>query len=609
MGKIGIIWSAKILNKSASMLQNCIVYDNVKMSSAMEYVEKLLSEKVDIIVATAGIYFTIRDKLPIPMVVGYSDYIDILESLREYDQDGIRNKKIALVIHKSHAYDLNKLRQYTISNLDLAYFQDRSEIPEIIENLSMEGYFGIVSGPTAGTIAQSIGLRYVPIGINDSIIDYSIRKAQEILDINREQRLLVQKLESIIDDLPQGLLISTSGGIIQDSNQLARQMLKLPAGELKGKNIFDLIPGFAFDSNNPIEFVNVLGSNYYISTKGVEVADNYLYAVYFTHVDQLEELQFSHKKAIDLGLVAKYHFSDIIYESAEMKETIERAKAFSQYDYTVLIEGETGTGKEMIAQSIHNESIRRRGPFVAINCASLPENLLESELMGYDSGAFTGASKEGKPGLFEQANHGTIFLDEIHQMSLRLQANLLRVLQEQRVKRIGSNRILKVDVRVILATNEKIHKKVEEGSFRSDLYYRIAVLQLVVPSLRRRQEDIETLTRYFLKKYESTYGKITSKEANYIIMNTLQKEWPGNVRELENYVYSSAVLLQNQLNPEMSRTERDKTEQWITLKLGSIREMEKTLIEKTLIQFGGNITKTAEFLGITRATLTKKLKN
>ena len=205
----------------------------------------------------------------------------------------------------------------------------------------------------------------------------------------------------------------------------------------------------------------------------------------------------SHKR----GLIAKNTLADIAGESDPIVQAKEQAKLYAQSDSTVIIVGETGTGKEIFAQAIHNASPRARGPFVAINCAALPENLLESELFGYEGGAFTGARKEGKPGLFELAHGGTIFLDEIGEMSLAVQARLLRILEEREVMRLGGDRVIPVDVRVIAATNKDLFHKVTQKSFRQDLFYRLCVLQLRLPPLRERLEDIPHLLERFFKSW------------------------------------------------------------------------------------------------------------
>ncbi|OAA84965.1 sigma-54 interaction domain-containing protein [Clostridium ljungdahlii] len=233
-------------------------------------------------------------------------------------------------------------------------------------------------------------------------------------------------------------------------------------------------------------------------------------------------------KYTNKGLIARYDFNSIKTNSSSIKECIKLSNKVAKSDLTVLITGESGTGKELFAQSIHNASLRKNWPFVAINCAAVPESLLESELFGYESGAFTGARKEGKVGLFEQANMGTIFLDEIGDMPLTLQARLLRVLQERQVMRIGSDRLINVDIRVIAATNKNLLQMVEEGQFREDLFYRINVLPINIPPVRERKEDIISLIKYFMGRKKTIR---LSDEVMEIFMNY---SWPGNIREIQN---------------------------------------------------------------------------
>lgn len=245
-----------------------------------------------------------------------------------------------------------------------------------------------------------------------------------------------------------------------------------------------------------------------------------------TYIKQLE--QNLSKKLRHNGLVAKYNFDEMITNSARMKECINLAKRTACSDLTVLITGESGTGKEVLAQSIHNVSNRSKQPFVAINCAALPESLLESELFGYEGGAFTGALKEGKIGLFEQAHNGTIFLDEIGDMPLSLQTRMLRVIQERQVMRIGSQSVVDINVRIIAATHRNLMQMIGEGKFREDLFYRLNVLPINIPPLRERKEDIIL----FLEKYLSSRQNLKiSREVRELLLNY---NWPGNVRELKN---------------------------------------------------------------------------
>ena len=249
---------------------------------------------------------------------------------------------------------------------------------------------------------------------------------------------------------------------------------------------------------------------------------------YYITIQEESKLSLGEKANHKKGHVAKHHFQNIIFCSEEMKNAVQTAEQMVQSEHTVLIYGESGTGKELFAQSIHNASPRKRKPFVAVNCAALPENLLESELFGYEAGAFTGANAKGKIGLFEQANHGTIFLDEIGDVTPKLQARLLRTIQEKQIMRIGSDRIIDIDVRLITATNKDLMLEVQEGHFRSDLFYRLNVLPIRIPPLRARKQDVIPLLHHFLG---DKYNDLTPQEIDHL--TTYQ--WPGNVREVENF--------------------------------------------------------------------------
>ena len=237
------------------------------------------------------------------------------------------------------------------------------------------------------------------------------------------------------------------------------------------------------------------------------------------------------KRIYSTGFTAKYDFTHILYKSSVMEKLIQTAEKYSYADSNILIHGETGTGKELFAHAVHNASPRAGGAFVAINCAAMPENLLESELFGYEEGAFTGARKGGKPGLFEFAHGGTLFLDEVEGMSTALQCKLLRVLQEREIMRVGGNRIISVDVRIVAATNEDLERRVEEGSFRRDLYYRLNTLPVLIPPLREREGDLLLLIDHFCRNIGASFT--LSPELERLL---LAHQWRGNIRELRNVV-------------------------------------------------------------------------
>jgi len=299
----------------------------------------------------------------------------------------------------------------------------------------------------------------------------------------------------------------------------------------------------------------------------------------------------------------------IVCSSRAMKEVLMKAKAVAKTDATVMVMGESGVGKELISRYMHESGQRREMAFIAVNCAALPENLLESELFGYEKGAFTGAAAR-KPGKFELADKGTILLDEVTEVDLRLQAKLLRVLQEREVEVIGSKYPKKVDVKVIATTNRNLAKLMQEGKFREDLYYRLNVFPIVVPPLRERREDIPELTAHLLKKYaRGTDTRISAEAMDYL----MQKGWKGNVRELENAVARACILSDyTVIKPAHLQDPCDENEQVAPRTpvdgVGSVREMEMKLILDALKSMDGNRTKAASVLGITSRTLRNKIK-
>ena len=301
------------------------------------------------------------------------------------------------------------------------------------------------------------------------------------------------------------------------------------------------------------------------------------------------------------------YFSDIICSSQSMHALIEKAIKIADSKYTVLIRGDTGTGKELLARAIHNSGQRRFYPFIPVNCSALPESLMESEFFGYEKGAFTDARKE-KPGRMEVASGGTLFLDEIGNLSLSMQAKLLTALEKRQITRLGATQPIPIDIRLICATNVNIHHLVAEGTFRQDLLYRINTIELHIPPLRERGNDVILLAEHFLSKYARKYKK-DLKGINRDGKNKLHNyAWPGNVRELQHAIERAVILSEsNWLRPEdfilRSVPLRDK-EPSDELNL---TVLEKEAIERALRRAEGNITRAAELLGITRFTLYRKL--
>ena len=305
-------------------------------------------------------------------------------------------------------------------------------------------------------------------------------------------------------------------------------------------------------------------------------------------------------------LTEQYEYEDIIGRSEAMQEVFSMIKAVTDTNATVLITGETGTGKELVARAIHSNSSQRYGPFVATSCGALPETLLESELFGYEKGAFTGADRT-KKGRFELANGGTLFLDEVGDISMKTQIRLLRVLQEKSFTRLGGTEQIKVDVRLVSATNRDLVAAIEEGSFRSDLYYRLNVVSIQLPPLRERIDDVPLLAAHFINKYNVEFNKKFDRVDRKAMDFMMDYHWPGNVRELENVIERAIVIDQG---PQMKVKHLPfcNIESPLTEEPRSLQEVEKSHIEKMLQRNDWNIAKTARLLNIDRSTLHKKIK-
>lgn len=396
------------------------------------------------------------------------------------------------------------------------------------------------------------------LNINDNkeISDRLLRYSDTIIPLNRgirnqykEMIVKNERLDTIINLLSEGILYINDEGVIELYNKAFSKMFKLhedimgkPMKEIFDNKLFALLDNISSKD----ELIEYQGQ--YINVK--KITSEYLgrkigYCFNFQEVTYIKQLEENlRQKLAKKGYVAKYTFQDIKTCSQSMKECIITAKKIADSDLTVLITGESGTGKELFAQSIHNASNRKNQPFVAINCAAVPESLLESELFGYEGGAFTGALKEGKAGLFEQAHNGTIFLDEIGDMQQSLQARLLRVIQEQQVMRLGSQKVINVNVRIIAATNKNLLELVKKGLFREDLYYRLNVLPIYIPPLRNRKEDILPLLKEFLKSKKKLNF---TRETEDILINY---DWPGNVRELQNTASYIAIMCEHTVTPE-----------------------------------------------------------
>ncbi|KEZ86826.1 ATPase AAA [Clostridium sulfidigenes] len=443
----------------------------------------------------------------------------------------------------------------------------------------------------------------------------SIKKQLELI-------LSYNLLNITFDSIVEGMIVIDEKFNIKRVNHRAENILDMNQDEIFEINIKEALGNLNFDYiiENYEETYNNIECDFNINNKRIKCilnivpmnANNRSMGVVITFRESKSVHRLVNKV---VGYKANYKFKDIVTSNDKMINMINFAKRASRSDCNILIEGPSGTGKELVAQAIHNYSQRSDGPFVAVNCASIPRDLMESEFFGYDKGAFTGAAKEGHPGKFELADGGTIFLDELGELPLDMQSKLLRVLDNNTIVRVGGNYEKKLDVRIIGATNKELKKEVSKKTFREDLYYRLNVMNIKTIPLKERKEDIETLARYFVNNLNfKNKDKYKLIKTDYI--NGLKKhDWPGNVRELRNAIerdyYSSEKDIICVQSLEKSQIIEDNFNNEKASDVGEIVPidiLERESIIKAINFCGGNILKSAEMLGISRATIYRKIK-
>lgn len=628
---------------------------NAVLEQGVEIAKKYEGSLKTVIISRGATGALIKKKVKLPVIVVDITSFDIIQALHEARQQG---EYLAYFEYDEgkNKYDFEKMQEIlNLPRIDFYHYQKQEELDAKIKLASQNGIDVVVaSGICILEKAREMGMDGVLVYSNWEAIYDALIRVEDVIRIRENDLIRNERMKKIIAHSYGGVLEVEKDGDITYVNNKARELLKLNEDEdIVGKNILSLkqdkeVLGKIFGNGdialNEVETINNKKCLVNRIPIKFETQNDGMF-INFIETSRIQKLENKIRRKLHTkGFIAWSSFSQVITNSPEMQKVIDKAKRYSKNDATVLITGESGTGKEIFAQGIHNESPRQEGPFVAINCATLPESLLESELFGYEEGAFTGAKKGGKPGLLELAHNGTIFLDEITEMTPSLQARLLRVLEEKVVRRIGGEKITPVDIRIIAACNDNIKERVKNKEFRSDLFYRLNVLHLNIPPLRKRLEDIPYLIKHFLKEYcEQENTEI--KEIKPGQMNKLKKmNWYGNVRELKNFVekyvllskdgdeFNSFKVLEelieelleedlelcsndvNYINDSNAANDSEDTQvnledsQKITVTLGTLKEMKEEIINKVSENYTNNKEELAKLLGISRTTLWKKTK-
>ena len=591
-------------------------------------------DSYDVIISQGGTAEAIRSLVNIPVVSIEMRTVDFLNALYKASEYG---KKIGLVVFKSESLsDLESLKEKLGIDFTVFSYNTKEELEEQIKVAIRLGISTLVGiGDCILEAGKEHNLNSVVIHGGEKQLKEALITSKNICDFGKREKEKTERFKMIIDYSGDGIIALDNKDTVVTFNPIAEKIFNLQASQVLEQSIHHNI--------NSVLIEEIFGNGELLLNKLVKINNKqflmnrlpiiigqemYSVVMTFQEITKLQELEQKVRTQLyKKGLIAKYTFDDIIGESKAIRNTINQAKMIGKTNTTVLITAETGSGKELFAQSIHNFSSRRKGPFVAINCAAMPENLLESELFGYEEGAFTGAKKGGKPGLFELAHGGTIFLDEVAEIPLSLQGRLLRVLQEREVLRVGGDYILNVNIRVIAATNVNLFQMVKEGKFRQDLYFRLNILDLRIPPLRERKADIPILIESFIRKMNVKHATNISKVSSGAIELLEGYGWPGNVRELENFTEKMCILsdsryvdeiLVNQLfynNSHYSTAAVDDTEirsssegHTITVNLGNLKDIEQQIIKQASKIFKDDRTTLAEKLGMSRTTLWKRLK-
>lgn len=590
---------------------------------AVQLAKRLKNQAVDVIVSRGGTAYVIAAEVRMPVVEIAITGQDIAQTFKQAKIiTGLQNPKIALIDFRKMARDVEALSEIMGIHLQIYSVDKIEDIPAVVEKAAKSDADIIVGGVRAFHIALKKSLKAQIITSGDFSLRAAFLEAQKIVLARKIEKERAEEFKALADHSSEGIISINSDKIIKVFSRAAERLLKCSACEMIGQKIdsvlsFINVDGCFSEGKESVGQTFHFGNTWITFNIAPITIDQTVAGAIITLQDitRIQEMEVKIRNELSAKrFVAKHTFAKIIGLSDQIAEAKRIAQEIALVDSTVLISGESGTGKELFAQSIHNASRRRERPFVAVNCAALPLNLLESELFGYVEGAFTGATKKGKPGLFEMAHRGTLFLDEISEMDKYGQSRLLRVLQEKQVMRLGDDKYIPVDVRIITATNRKLPGLVKDGEFRQDLFYRLKVLSVKIPPLRDRNGDIKLLAKHFLEFYKKLHAKqleITPDGYEYLTKYT----WPGNVRELM-YFIERVVVIAKESNidkvamrkywEESEDREEESTPGNIIVHVPSVPE--ETLIVNALKESGSNITQAAQLLGLDRSTLYRKLK-
>jgi propionate catabolism operon transcriptional regulator len=602
---------------------------------AVHEIDAVGAGRPDVVIAGGSNGAYLKTRVSVPVVLIGPTGFDVMHALARARRDGA---KVALVTHGDTPDEVRRFIAAYDIDVTFASYQSAQDAESVVLDLRDRGIGAVVGPGLIADLAANAGMGAVFLYSRASV-RAAFDTALEVAQATRRETVRRQRLDNLLQHLRDGVVALDAQGRVEAMNQRLADVLGIDAAQAVGRALLDLAPDLAgsLPDSDGDAFCTVRGASYVVH-RGPLASSNSAPGTVLTFqesraVERLDRTLRSRQRVQQFS--ARYRLDDIVGVADSIERVRTLVQRYAKSDATVLILGESGTGKEMVAQSMHQLSARRDFAFVAINCGAFPEALLESELFGYEEGAFTGARKGGKAGLIEVAHRGTLFLDEIAEMPLSLQSRLLRVLQEREVVRLGSTEPTRVDIRVVAATHRALTEGIEAGSFRADLYYRLNILSIALPPLRERPTDLLPLAVELLLQAASREPRLASRlpdadAARRILANLSEPlaryRWPGNVRELQNVIERIAVELADAdtdsngagatvftrevlrtVAPEIFEQPQARTKKAaLTLRERS-RHVEADEIRAALAACDGDRDAVCQALGISKTTLWRKL--
>ncbi|CAE6785988.1 Anaerobic nitric oxide reductase transcription regulator NorR [Paraburkholderia nemoris] len=604
---------------------------------AVHEIDAVGAGRPDVVIAGGSNGAYLKTRVSVPVVLIGPTGFDVMHALARARRDGAR---VALVTHGDTPDEVRRFIAAYDIDVTFASYQSAQDAESVVLDLRDRGIQAVVGPGLIADLAANAGMGAVFLYSRASV-RAAFDTALEVAQATRRETVRRQRLDNLLQHLRDGVVALDAQGRVEAMNQRLASVLGIDAAQAVGRALLDLAPDLAgsLPEADGDTFCTVRGASYVVHrgplASSSSAAGTVLTFQESRAVERLDRTLRSRQRVQQFS--ARYQLGDIVGVSDSIERVRTLVQRYAKSDATVLILGESGTGKEMVAQSMHQLSARRDFAFVAINCGAFPEALLESELFGYEEGAFTGARKGGKAGLIEVAHRGTLFLDEIAEMPLSLQSRLLRVLQEREVVRLGSTEPTRVDIRVVAATHRALTEGIEAGSFRADLYYRLNILSIALPPLRERPNDLLPLAVELLLQAASREPRLATRlpdaDAARRVLASLSEPlkrytWPGNVRELQNVIERIAVELADAdtgtnsngaaetlftrevlrtVAPEIFEQPHTRTKKAaLTLRERS-RHVEADEIRAALAACDGDRDAVCQALGISKTTLWRKL--